>query len=473
MSKTTVMSLTSTIDRQPPRRLERGLLPVLAHRLAWSQLRVNVLSGFFSTGVNVVVMLISVPLYLHFLGYEKVGIWSLLASVQVFTQLGLLGVGPALTKLIAEERARGNSPGIQKYLSLATVLLLTTGAIAMAALLLFSRPVVHALGLRGADSEIALRLLPYVGLLTAFSFLNQVTLAALAGIGRMDVANYQVTLGKIVALALEATLLWRGWGVVTLLLGDLAGCAVIHIGGVIYLRSAKLRMIRGNPWDREKFSRLMSFGGAVLVSSLTILLIAPLNKLAISWFAGVALVPVFDIAVNGSMQLRSVAEVGLRALMPAVSHHDATGTADGRRQIRRVYFRALKFLLVVTPPAYLMALFADQPLLKLWLGHRFVPEIVPTLNILLGSAAVSLIGVPAYYTLMGTGRFRSCMVSHLLAAATNLVFIGGVVLLQGTCTLRAASIAVLLTNVVSTAYLMLQNQRVLREAMSDHARTDL
>jgi O-antigen/teichoic acid export membrane protein len=430
-----------------------------------SQLRVNVLSGVFSTGVNVVVLIVSVPLYLYFLGYEKVGIWSLLSSIQMFAQLGLLGVGPALTKLVAEERGRKNHVGTQTYLSLATVILLGTGAIALAALCLLRHPVVRALGLRGADAGIAVRLLPYVGLLTAFSFLNQVTTAALAGIGRMDIANYQITLGKIVALALEATLLWRGLGVVTLLLGDFAGCTVIYFGSVFYLRRENLHLLRGNPWDRERFVRLMSFGGTISLASVTMLLTSPLNKLALARYAGVALVPVYDIAVNGSLQLRSVAEVGLRALMPAVSHHAATGTADGARRIRAVYFRALKYLLLLTPVLYVMALLVDKPLLKLWLGHRFVPEIVPTLNILLAAAGVSLISVPAFYTLMGTGKFRSCMISHLLSAVTNIVVIGAVLLWTGTCTLRAASFAVLITNAVSGAYLLLQNHRVLRKLM--------
>lgn len=52
-------------------------------------------SGVAATVVNVVVLAIAYPMYLHFLGYEKYGVWLVLATVLSFAQLGNLGVGQA------------------------------------------------------------------------------------------------------------------------------------------------------------------------------------------------------------------------------------------------------------------------------------------------------------------------------------------------------------------------------------------
>jgi len=437
----------------------------LVKRFISSQLRVNIASGFVTAAVNVLLMVVSYPLYLHYLGYEKVGVWLLLSSVQNFAQLGVLGIGPALTKLVAEERGRDDADGAQRYVSLATLMVSVTGAVAVVALCAFRAPVVRALGLSGDNAAIAIRLLPFMGLLTALTFLNQVVMAALAGVGRMDISNYCLTCAKLAALALEVTLLWRGWGVETLLLGDVTGCCVIHVVGHVYLhRHTGIRMLCRNPWDAKRLSRLMSFAGSMFVASLTNLLIAPLNKVALSNYAGVGLVPVFDIAFNGTMQLRSLVVAGLGALMPAVSQRGAAGTPGARRDVRRLYHRSVRLLLLIAPPCYVLAVLVARPLLKLWLGARFRPEIVTAFDILWASALVSLVAVPAYYVLMATGRVRNCMVSHMVAAAANIAFVGACLALRGTVSLRGAAFAVLAANAVSSAYLMLVNRMAMKAA---------
>ena len=65
----------------------------MIRRLFSTQLRINILSGVATSVVNVVLLAIAFPLYLHFLGYEKYGVWLVLATVLSFAQLGNLGIG--------------------------------------------------------------------------------------------------------------------------------------------------------------------------------------------------------------------------------------------------------------------------------------------------------------------------------------------------------------------------------------------
>jgi O-antigen/teichoic acid export membrane protein len=84
-------------------------------KLFSSQLRINMASGMLTTVINTVVIVVAYPIYLHFLGYEKYGVWLVLATVMTFTQVGNLGMGPAVMKLVAEEYGRGDIEGIQHY----------------------------------------------------------------------------------------------------------------------------------------------------------------------------------------------------------------------------------------------------------------------------------------------------------------------------------------------------------------------
>ena len=73
-----------------------------------SQLRLNMASGVVVTVINAVAMMAAFPIYLHFLGYERYGVWLVLATVLSFAQLGNLGIGQAVMKLVAEEHGRGD-----------------------------------------------------------------------------------------------------------------------------------------------------------------------------------------------------------------------------------------------------------------------------------------------------------------------------------------------------------------------------
>jgi O-antigen/teichoic acid export membrane protein len=75
----------------------------MINKLLSSQLRINMVSGTVTTAINAVVMVIAYPVYLHFLGYEKYGVWLVLATVLTFAQLGDLGISPAIIKLVVEE----------------------------------------------------------------------------------------------------------------------------------------------------------------------------------------------------------------------------------------------------------------------------------------------------------------------------------------------------------------------------------
>jgi len=64
-----------------------------------SQLRHNMSSGLIMAVITAAVLFVSYPLYLRFLGYEKYGVWLVLAVVLSFAYMGDLGITPAEAKL--------------------------------------------------------------------------------------------------------------------------------------------------------------------------------------------------------------------------------------------------------------------------------------------------------------------------------------------------------------------------------------
>lgn len=432
-------------------------------RFLSGQLRLNALSGAVGTIVTACTVLVSYPVYLHYLGYEKLGVWVAMTTVLSIAQLANLGIGSAVTKLVAEEFGRDDRQGVRRYVAMATQVLCGSGLLVFLAILLLRHPLIGVFGLKGDDATLALRILPYVGLITIYYFLVDIAVSLLTGLGRMDLGTYARAGGRLLDLALSIVLLALGKGVFSLLISDAVALAAVHVACIVLARSA----VGFNPfavlgWDRQRFSALMRFGGGVFGNSVLAVLLSPLNKIVLSRYVGVGSLPIYEIALNGAGMVRSVAEAPLRAIMPEISRIWSVRSADAARQVARIYRRSVTAILALGLPMYAVIFLCDKPLLRLWLRHRYVDSIPIIFNILLLATMISMLSVPAYYALMGAGRIRTCFVSHAIASATNVLWLIGLASLARV-TLGAVAFGSIIFQIVIGVYLIWAAQEMLKQ----------
>lgn len=436
----------------------------MIERFLSSQLRINMFSGVAATAVNTVVLATAYPIYLHFLGYEKYGVWLVLATVLSFAQLGNLGIGRAVTKLVAEEHGQGNIEGVQQYVMTAIVILIVAGALILILILTFKAQIAGVFKLTRDNARMVLWLLPYIGCLSVYVLVVQALNATLSGLGRMDLANWTQSSGRIVAVATAGSLLYKGHGIESLLIGNTLSYVFIHVASLIFIwRTARIRFVRIGNLSSRCCKRLLSFGLGLFGGSLMNMLLSPFNKLMLSRYADVSVIPVYEIAHNGSMQIRALIEAGLRALMPEVSRIGANLTSYAKERIAQIYRRAMKLVFLFGVPMYGGLLILLTPLLKLWLRQRFVEGFPGVFRIMLVGTFLSLLGVPAYYTLLGLGIVRCAVTAHIILAAVSASIVLTVVFIWRSISVEAVSWAILTATAVTTLYLNRQNaQRVLK-----------
>jgi len=426
-------------------------------------------SGVVTTIINTAVMLISYPIYLHYLGYEKLGVWMVLATVLTFMQMCNLGMGPAVTKLVAEEYGRGNTEGIQSYVTTALWTLAVTGCIALVVLILLAKPIIGLFKLGPENVALAEHFLPYMGMLTVYAFLIQLLTATLSGLGRMDQANYRDSACRAISLGVAAVLLIFGYGIVSLLIGSAINYLMIHITSILLIRKiVSLHILKFN-WDIERFKKLVSFGGAVLGGSIISMLFSPFNKLMLSRYAGVATVPIYEIAFTGSMQVRGLIEAAFRALVPEISRIGVDMTIQARDRISQIYRRSMRLIFLLGTPLFAVLAILAPVLLKLWLGDRFVETLPGAFRIMLIGTFLSLLCVPAYYTLMGLGRVHHCLLSQVIQGFVNAVVLVIFMLFVGTVSIQSVASAVVLAMGATSFYVVWQNRRAMRKLLFGQA----
>jgi len=425
-----------------------------------SQLRINMASGVATTVVNTVAVVVSFPIYLHFLGYERYGVWLVLTTVLSFAQLGDLGIEQAVMKLVAEEHGRGDIEGIQRYVTTALALLCLSGIVVLVMILVFKTQIIAAFKLTDENAEIASWLLPYIGCLSIYIFIVQTLNAVLSGLGRMDLSNYMQSFGRIMAVTVAATLLYTGRGIESLLIGNTLSYMFVHIVSLIYIwRIARVRLLRIDNLDTQHCRRLLHFGGTVFGGSVINMFLSPFNKLMLSRYAGVSTIPVYEIAFRGSMQIRGFVEAGLRALMPEISRISGNMTRYAMYRISQINRGAMKLIFLFGIPMYGALITFAPLLLRVWLRDRFVESLPGVLRIMLVGTFLSLLGVPAYYTLMGTGHVRHNLVSHIVQSTVNAAIVIGCVLLYSTVSSGTVVFSVSSAMGVSTVYLIWRKRR--------------
>jgi O-antigen/teichoic acid export membrane protein len=423
-------------------------------------------SGVAVTLVNIAVLAVAYPMYLHFLGYEQYGVWLVLSTVLTFAQLGNLGIGQAVMKLVAEEYGRHDLEAAQQYMTSALVILAASGAVVLALIVLFQGPIVALFKLSEENARTVSWMLPYMACLSIYVFIVQALNAMLSGFGRMDLANYAQTGGRLVAIVIAAVLLSLGTGIKALLIASAASDLFIHaLSLTLIRRMAPIRILRTGNLRLTRMKRLLGFGSGVLGGSLLSMLLSPFNKLMLSRYAGVASIPVYEIAYTGSMQIRSLAEAGIRALMPEVSRLGANMTEQARNRISEISRRSVGLILRFALPLYGVLILAAPLLLRIWLGSRFTESLPLALRIALVGSLLSLACVPAYNLLLGLGRVRHCFLGYAILSGLNVLLVLAFAWMDGNLSLPEVLIATLIGMGISSAYIILQGHRTLKHSL--------
>ncbi len=439
-----------------------GRCPTMIKRLFSSQLRVNMVSGVLVTFINIAVLAVAYPTYLYSLGYERYGVWLVLSTVLSFAQLGNLGVGHAVMKLVAEEYGRRDFRAVQEYVTSAMAILALSGAAALAVILLFRTQIVALFKLSEYNSSTASWLLPYIGSLSVYAMIVQALNATLSGLGRMDLANYAQTGGRVVMVTVATFLLARGRGIESLLLGSIASYLFVHMASVLLIRrNAPVHLFRRSNLSFSRVRRLLSFGSGVFGGSMLNMLISPFSKLMLSRYAGVNAVPIYEIAYTGSMQVRGLLEAGLRAMMPEVSRIGGEMTRAGKEKIELIDRHAVKLVAYCGAPFYGLMIASAPILLRLWLGSNMAPSLPTALRVSLLASFVSLACVPAYYILLGLGQVRHCFLGQGLLACVNVLVIGAFVWRHGQLSVGQTLLSTLIATGAASAYFIVQKRRIL------------
>ena len=390
---------------------------------SFSQLKKNVFSGSVLTGIDIIVTMVSYPIYLRYLGAEKYGLWSVVSVILVFSQIGQLGIGTAVAKYVAGEYKKKDLNVITEYLITSIYLSIVPSLVIIGTLVLFKTQITGFIISKEYCISDVERFVVFVGLLSVFSFFSDIIKNVVIGIGRMDIANSVFLCSRISQIILAVCLLKLGTGIWSLYFGFLlyyvlsTAILVLILNNIYHIKVFNLLAFR-----KQKMKDLIGFGGTLTIGTIARMAVVPFNKIIISKYIGLSEVAYYQIAYQVVNAVRNLFVKGLWAIMPKISEI-YTNTVSPLKPVLSIHRKGMQFVLFYAFPIFLILFVFANPILKLWLGEDFNMQIAFALKILLIGWFINLLAVPDYFMFMGIGKAKFSVTETCIKSITNITAI--------------------------------------------------
>jgi O-antigen/teichoic acid export membrane protein len=340
-----------------PHRLTSGR--VLARNTAWNLL---------GQAIPMMAAVIAIPPLIGGLGRDRFGFLTLAWLVVGYFSLFDLGLGRALTKVVAERLGSGREPEIAPMVWTALLLMASLGLLGAGVVVALAPWLVgEAIGVPAVLRVEATRAL----LLLAASLPFVVTAAGLRGLleaqQRFDLINVFggilgafTYVGPVLVLPFSRGLVPT---VVVLVSGRVLLCVVYLI---LCLRSMPA-LRRGLVLRRESVRPLLRLGGWMTVSNLVGPLMVSLDRFLIGALISVGMVTFYAAPYEVIIKLWIIPGALIRVLFPAF----ATSFARDRRRAVVLFDQGVRAVFLAMSPIILALVFFAGDGLTLWVGADF------------------------------------------------------------------------------------------------------
>jgi O-antigen/teichoic acid export membrane protein len=395
----------------------------------------NTVWNLIGSGAPMIAAVVCIPILIRGLGAERFGVLTLAWALIGYASLFDLGLGRALTQLVARKLGAGEDREVPALVWTSLLLMLLLGVLGAAVVGLLSPWLVHrALNVPGALQPETLQSfyllglsIPVVistagmrGLLEAhqrFALINalRIPMGVFTFAGPLLVLPFSKSLVPVVGTLVAGRIVaWAAHLLLCLRIVPELGCAI--------------------GWERSAVGPLLRFGGWMTVSNVVGPLMVTLDRFLIGALASMTAVAYYATPYEVVTKLWLLPGALMGVMFPAFS---ASFAQNGERTAL-LFGRSVKSLFLVLFPIMLCTVALAQDGLKHWLGPEFAQHSFRVLQWLAIGVFINSLAFVPFALLQGVGRPDLTAMLHLIELP---LYLGLLWWLIGTRGIEGAAIA--------------------------------
>ncbi len=324
---------------------------------------------------SVIIMLITVPLTVNYLGAERYGLWMTISSVIALMSFADLGLGNGLVNAISHADGKGDTKEAQVDVS-STFFILLSVAFILFFIFLLTYPLIAWNKIFNAQTPIAIKESGPTMMVLVITFLINMPLGIIQRIqvGYQEGYKYQIwlILGSLLSLAGLLISIFLKAGLPWLVLAFSSGPIIATIANGINL-FAKRRlylMPKLKYFDFHVSKKLFKVGLVFFILGLFTLIANSSDNLVIAHTLGVKSVAGYEI-VKKIFMFSMLTQFVIEPLWPAFG--EAIQTRD-YNWAKKTLTKALIYSISVGAILTLPLLFFGRQIITFWVGKEFTPS---------------------------------------------------------------------------------------------------
>ena len=377
----------------------------------------NMTTRYMAIGTDALIGLMLLPFNVHHLGAAAYGLWMLTSSMTTYFSVLDLGFGGSIVKFVAHYRAKRDARGLNEIASTLFVVFSIIGVVAYSVFVLVALHIGRLFNLTPDQVSTGRSLMLIVGVYVSLGFPFSVFGGIINGFQRFDLNNVVGVCSSFIVAVVNVVMLLAGYSLVQLVLVT----TMVRIGTYLVYRLNAYQVFPAlslSPklflWSRVR--ELTSFSVYVSIIDWANKLNYSIDAIIIGAYLGPASVALWTVPQRLAEMLQRLTNQFNGIIFPVVVDSDA---GEKPEHLRMIFIEGTRLSLVtVLPLAAALFLLAD-PLIRAWVGPKFVDSIIVT-QILICVIAIRVGNATATTVLKGAGEHRLLAFTNAGAALANV-----------------------------------------------------
>lgn len=333
----------------------------------------NIFSNIAVPFLRLSVALVMSPLIVKALGDYDYGIWEIVISVIGYMGLLDLGLQPAIVRYVANYKAVDDRVRLSVLYSSVLFLLTFLGLLVFLFFVLWAliKPEILASNDLGITKYSAFILI--IAFQVLVSFVGKVFESFHEGFQNFYQKNLIQIATFLIGNVVIFILLSRGFGLLTLALGNTIGISVKFTAFYLLLKNDKSNRLYFNIKNIkiEEIKKLLAFGFKSMAQGLAAQISNNTDSIVIGSILGPVYVTIYVIPTKLINYFRVIIYAVTKVLFPKYAELDAIGYKE---QIKRIYLLSSKYVIGILTPVYLSLFFLGLPFISIWIGAEYADK---------------------------------------------------------------------------------------------------